>query len=148
MKQRFWGAKGLSALPGCPFLAGTAIRSPLPAGDSDPHPPIARVFIDFHEAALVLHDPGRGDLTPSGGASCPVPAVLCQTGWWEVGKRVRAPALLPALCSMTLLSDYFSDGFSLGWGSASVAVRRLLLFPGESYYPWGALGRGRESKTK
>ena len=53
-----WSVKGLSPVPGGRFLAGRAIRSPLPTADSDPRPHITRVLIDFHEAALVLHDQG------------------------------------------------------------------------------------------
>lgn len=46
-----------------------------------------------------------------------------------------ALALVPALCSVTVLSDYLLDSFCLGCGSASIAVRQpflgSLIFPGE-----------------
>lgn len=74
-------------------------------------------------------------------------AVLSQTGWLEVAKCVLAPTLLPALCSVTVLSDYFLDSFCLECGSASVAVRQpflgSLIFPGEL---WGGEERAKLNK--
>ena len=76
-----------------------------------------------------------------------MPAGLSQTGWLEVVKRVPAPMLLPALCSVTVLSDYFLDSFCLACESVSIAVRwgspGRAIFPGEL---WG--GEEREKLNK